>query len=74
MIPAIATEDPLPSPGTPNTFLGTAMGFQLRHDRPTLAKKAALRKGIFSPFPRTENHNELIPLKFDLLLDIRHIL
>ena len=74
VIPAIAAEDPLPRPGPKNPLLGTTMRFQLRHDRPTLAKRRDLRKGIFSPFPWTENHNELISLELDLLLDVRHIL
>lgn len=74
MIPTVAAEDPLPRPGPPNALLGTTMGFQLRHDRLTLAKRRDLRKGIFSPLPWTEDHNELIPLELDLLLDVRHIL
>lgn len=74
MIPAIAAEEPLSAPGTPHALLGSAMRFQLRHDRPTLAKGRGLGKSIFSPLPRTENDDELIPLELNLLLYVRHIL
>ncbi len=74
MIAAIAAEDPLPSSRPPNPLLGPTMRLQLRHDRQTLAKRRELRKGIFPPLPWTENHDELIPLELNLLLDVRHIL